>query len=712
MEQFDHLLAKSEQHGKITLVQHLHDVASIAVQVAKSMGLNERIAYKGAILHDIGKASGQFQKTLAKGFIRPPGFIFRHEIASLFFLSLIEEQESPAIIDMVVAHHKSIYKDAGGMGLFDLMDNMDDCFGVHAAGFASWVPDALDILQYFGFKVKNITIGEARQSFDKVVAYCQAKKYGYSQWKGLLMAADHLASAMDGEVSKIVPRLFIKPDLNFYKRQGALYPLSVIAGDDPRKHTLVTAPTGAGKTDFLLKRCKGRVFYVLPFQASINAMYERIKHDLRNTDAQVHLLHASSAIKMEGKSLEEKILQRHIGASVKVLTPHQLASLVFGTKGYEALIADLTGCDIILDEIHTYSATTQAIVLKIVEMLCALHCRVHIGTATMPTVLYNRLLQIMGGEDNVDEVSLSDDVLDTFNRHMVYKAECYEDLEQVIKDAIEAKKKILIVVNKVARSQDLFNRLSDQYTHVDKLLIHSRFKRTDRAILETKLKEVFNESKEACIVVATQVVEVSLDISFDLMITDAAPIDALIQRFGRINRKRTQETIGHYKPVYVIAPPDSKADALPYNIEILKKSYDVLPNVGLLQEKKLQELIDKVYPEVEMIDIDLNAVFVDGKWRIKELWHHPKSALLEILDIDSISCIEETDLALYESASYTEQAGMEIPVSYRSIAFNKLDQLKTGSRPFVIPSKAYDPELGFKAEYAKPEFYDVTLRFL
>ncbi len=78
-----------------------------------------------------------------------------------------------------------------------------------------------------------------------------------------------------------------------------------------------------------MKRCKGRVFYTLPFQASINAMYERFKSDLKDTDAEIHLLHAASALKVEGKQLEEKILQRHIGASVKVLTPHQTGIVGF-----------------------------------------------------------------------------------------------------------------------------------------------------------------------------------------------------------------------------------------------------------------------------------------------------------------------------------------------------------------------------------------------
>ncbi|HEY9259809.1 CRISPR-associated helicase Cas3' [Chitinophaga sp.] len=712
MKRFDHLLAKGERHGRTTLVQHLHDVAAIAVKVARNMDVDTQIAYRGAILHDIGKASGQFQNTLVKGFRRPPGFVYRHEIGSLFFISLTSEIERYAIIDMVVAHHKSIYKDAGEKGILDMIDTMDDCFERHSVGFESWGSDALDILKHFGFDVKPVSLADAQRNFEEVVSYCEAKTYGYSPWKGLLMAADHLASAMDNEVFNIVDQLFIKPDLSFYSREGELFPLSTIAGDDSRRHTLLTAPTGAGKTDFLLKRCTGRVFYTLPFQASINAMYERIKKDLEHTGAQVHLLHASSALKLEGKKLEETILQRHIGASVKVLTPHQMASLVFGTKGFEVLIADIRSCDVILDEIHTYSATMQAIVLKIVEMLCAIGCRVHIGTATMPTILYNRLLQIMGGINSVYEEALPDSILDTFDRHIVYKKCDFAEVEDVIGNAVKEKRKILIVSNRVIRSQELFNELCDKYPNVKKMLIHSRFKRGRRAELETMLKEVFNESEDACIVVATQVVEVSLDISFDLMITEAAPIDALIQRFGRINRKRNRETIGHYKPVYVLAPPENDKDALPYDIAVLRRSYEVLPDGALLKERDLQEMIDKVYPDIIFTDIDLDAVFVNGKWRIKELWHHPNSALLDALDIDTVTCIDEADQAFYESASYAEQSKLEIPVSYRAIAFNDLNKLKVGTRPFVIPSKAYHADEGFKARYAKPEFYDVTLRFL
>jgi len=709
----NHILAKSAKNGGTPLIQHLFEVAQLAEIVARNLGLNVSIARKGAILHDIGKVSPHFQETLNAKYQRPPGFVFRHEIASLFFISLLPENERKPIIEMIVAHHKSVYQDAGGKGLLDLLENDEDCLTTHMQDFDSWSVDALGILEIMGFKTEAITSEQAENNFYEAVDYCESKKYGYSQWKGVLIAADHLASALEGQLDTFSNRLYIQPDLSYYHaRKSELYPLSLISTNDSRLHTLVTAPTGAGKTDFLIRRCKGRVFYTLPFQASINAMYERIKDDLKNTNADVRLLHASSSIKIESGNIEEKILQRHIGASVKVLTPHQMASLVFGTKGYEAMIVDLKGCDVILDEIHTYSGTMQAIVLKIVEILCDLGCRIHIGTATMPTVLYNRIVEALGGKENIYEVQLPNDILDTFDRHTVYKSDSLDSLTEIIDQAIESKQKILLVCNQVKRSQDLFERLSIDYPEVKKMLVHSRFKRGQRSQLEDQLRNIYNVSTEACIVVSTQVVEVSLDISFDIMITECAPIDALIQRFGRINRKRTKETIGHFKPIYVLQPPTKKGEALPYDLEVLQSTFDILPNGELIRERNMQILIDSVYPTAQFIDIDWNSVFYDGAWKIRELWHRPKSALLETLDIDSVTCIEETDQELYEASNFEDRTKMEIPVSYRSVGYNKLDKSKIGSHPFIIPSKAYDNDLGLLINYAKPEFSDPTLRFL
>lgn len=707
MNNHQEILAKSEQNGHISLYQHLKNVADIARVMAKHIGLDEQVAVEGALLHDIGKTSPVFQQTLNATKQKKPGSVFRHEIASLFFLSLICKEHRDAVIDMIVAHHKSMYKDVRELGILDLDDNTE-CFEEHSRGFNQWSDIALDILESLGMKTHELSIEEAEDNYEYVINYCDKRKAGCSEWRGLMMAADHMASAMESVSEMPLDKLFIKPDLSFYNRQSELYPLSMISVDNNKKHTLVTAPTGAGKTDFLLRRCRGRVFYTLPFQASINAMYDRIKGDLSDTDAQVYLLHAASNLKMKDGTVEESIMQRHVGASVKVLTPHQMASVVFGIKGYEAMAMDLRGCDVILDEIHTYSDVMQSIVLRIIEILVALDCRVHVGTATMPTVLYEKILELLGGNDAVYEVKLDSKTLQTFNRHQIYKLKDKKESYDVIASVIESNSKLLIVCNQVKRAQEMYENIANLYPNVKRMLVHSRYKRRDRARLETELREEFNNLENTpCIVVSTQVVEVSLDISFDTMITECAPIDALTQRFGRINRKRTKDTIGHYKPIYVIAPSEDEKEALPYSKEVLNKTFGVLPDDGnVMEESHVQEMIDEVYPMVDFQNIDYTGVaFLDGKWLLKALCHHPKSALLETLDINSAVCITEEDKEKYVYENGSERIEMEIPVSYHSIAHRRLEQLNNGSRPFVIPNKGYDDEKGLMPDLCKTEYY-------
>lgn len=716
MQKFKHILAKSPAYGGTTLVDHLLHVVKVIEVIADYRGLDKDIAIKGAVLHDIGKTSAIFQKRLDANFkytltTKP----FRHEIASLFFLSLLDKGIHPQIIDMVVAHHRSTLRDSKRQGILDFENDRDNTFELHAIDWEDWSLTALGILQYFGWPVRNIDREEARQNYEYVVEYCENKPLGWSKWKGLLVAADHFASAMIDKTEEQVLRAFKHPDLNFYNRSSDLYPLSNISAGDDRPQTIVTAPTGAGKTDFLIRRCKGRFFYTLPFQASINAMYRRLKAELAvdNPGLDIRPLHASSRILVDKKtnSIEEKALQDKVGSAIKVLTPHQVASIAFGTRGFEAMLIDLMGCDVILDEIHTYSGVTKAIVLKIVEVLNHFKCRIHIGTATMPSELYDNILEILGAE-NVYQIKLNEKTLDTFDRHMVHKLESFDDAMPVIEKALANNEKVLVVCNRVNTAQTIYENLNEQFGTVRKLLIHSRFKRKDRAELETKLKDEFDKSTESCFVVSTQVVEVSLDINFDLMVTEAAPLDSLIQRFGRIHRKRTTETIGTYRPVFVLQPPENIQDAKPYELDVVQNSYNALPDGDILHERDLQKKLDLVFTDLQDAVIEQNCKFKDGLFLLRELTHEPKSVLLESLEIDSANCITEADVDLYKQANLDERVALEIPCRYKSIAFKGLDSLDVGSHPFIIPDKAYCDDLGLLSELLHPKNYDVDYTFL
>lgn len=720
------LYAKSPDNGGTTLHDHLEHVAIAAVCIACAWKLDERLLRIAALLHDIGKASPVFQSRLfqkQKPINQKP---FRHELASLFFLPLVDRQLWPALVELIVAHHKSIKNDARKKGLLDLLDEWEEeegegvVFEMHAQHWSEWSPIAIDLLAAFGdFEKRLITLTEAQEAFDFAIAYCQKahKKLGWSIYRGALMAADEFASAAIEATKRQVLRSFQTPNLQFYNRVSPLHPLSSMSASDPRPHTLVVAPTGAGKTDYLIRRCRGRFFYTLPFQASINAMFRRIAEDLENDnpDLDIRLLHGASKVVLSqsGIALEERLIQDKVGAAVKVLTPHQMAGMVFGIRGYEALMLDLRGCDIILDEIHTYTDVTKAIILKIVEILVHLGCRVHIGTATMPSVLYKQLLGILGGSEMVYEVALPTNELNRFDRHIVHKISGWESAFPLIKTALEGKQKVLIVCNQVKRAQEVFGQLQEAFPKFDKMLIHSRYMRSDRSQKEKDLKETYNNKTDGCIVVSTQVVEVSLDISFDLMITEAAPLDALIQRFGRINRKRTEDTIGKFKPVYVLPPPETEADARPYDLDVLKRSYDILPNGDVLHERDLQTKIDVVFPTVDSTSIDEHTIFQNGQFIIRELTHHKKSVFLDLLEIDSVMCIREQDVERYRISRAEERAMLEIPVHFNSIAYRKLDRLKeVGSSPFVIPDKAYSFQLGLELDKCVPENYDSEYNIL
>lgn len=706
------------------LVTHLQQVAIVAEKVAVGIGTDPVLARNGAILHDIGKAHPEFQRRLVEEY-RMGDLPFRHEISSCLFLSLFPEEMQQALIDMVIAHHKSIRKDARDKGLLDLTEEYEpqEIFEFHAGDWNGWSIKALDILCELGIDVKPITKKEAETSFFQVYDYCRStfKQKGYSNNRGLLQAADHFASALIDKTEVYSKRLFQKPNLNFFNRSNPLYPLSLKTTESQKPHTIVVACTGAGKTDFLFRRCEGRVFYTLPFQSSINAMFHRVSNDLasENPDLDIRLLHSASSLAIKGKTIEEKIIQGHIGSSIKILTPHQIAGIIFGTNGFEATLIDIKGCDVILDEIHTYTDITRAIVLKIVHVLKDLGCRVHIGTATMSTSLYNQILELLGKE-NVLEVQLNDEELDKFDRHTVHKIDSWESALPLINRAIDEDKKVLLVCNRVQSAQQVFDTITQLHPNTPAMLLHSRFKRGAREQKEKQLigkdgngrtTGEFNTSYKACIVVSTQVIEVSLDISFDMMVTECAPLDALIQRFGRINRIRTEYTIGKFKPVYVIAPPETTDEAKPYNLEILRESYKQLPDGEVLLEREIQQKIDDVFHVIEMPEIEEHAIFKKtGEWTINRLTHRPKSFLLERLEIDSVACIVEADEQYYLTANFEERMKMEIPIRYWSVF--KFNQISEGNKPFIVPDLAYSEEAGLDLEALKTAKSNIIYQIL
>ena len=716
------LYAKSPEQGGLTLLQHTQHVSDVAYKMAREYGFNTRLTRIGSVLHDLGKGHPYFQRTLSGAISDTEGACsdpHRHEISSLLFLPLFDKGDWPVLIDMVAAHHKSVratQNDASQRGLIDLVCvkyGANDVFNRHADyiydghndAWETWSARLKSVVQSFGIVFRPVSREDARAAFDYAVDYCEKRPFGWSRWRGLLMSADHFASEHMHDAKGLIQTYYREPNLAFYSRRSPMHPLSLLPADRRNRHTLVIAPTGSGKTDFLLRRCTGRVVYTLPFQASINAMYVRIDKDLNTKDdkrlkkeeqTDVRRVHASSRIQLRdadqpGKKVEEEqFRQRNPGGSVKITTPHQLASIVFKTSGHEAAALDVAGCDVILDEVHVYDNQARAMTLELVKALVQLNCRVHIGTATIPDDLKNRIIEALGGTRRVYAVRLGKRILTTFNRHEVHKVADEAAARELVKAVVtgDQKERILFVANRVKLAQERYIWAKEHLPGVPVLLVHSRFRRCDRAELESQI-DTFDKATGPCVVIATQVVEVSLDISFDRMVTDAAPLDSLVQRFGRVNRRRTAETRGKYKPVHVITPSETDKDIKPYDADVVRHSFDLLPD-GLLQETELQRLINEVYQEVAVPPIDTHTA------PLRELCHRPKSHLIDALEIEGAVCILKKDRALYLKPKGKNRQELEIPVPWRTIVSfaRALERLETGSYPFVVSDDwyQYDPD--------------------
>jgi CRISPR-associated endonuclease/helicase Cas3 len=165
------------------------------------------------------------------------------------------------------------------------------------------------------------------------------------------------------------------------------------------------------------------------------------------------------------------------------------------------------------------------------------------------------------------------------------------------------------------------------------LLLHSQFERSRRAELESILINDFNKSSEPCIVVSTQVVEVSIDINFDVLYTDCADIMSLIQRFGRVNRQRNN--IGIYKDVFAVNVNDGSGH-LPYDAIACKATFDELKKIdnNILDENYIQTIIDNVHPSIQIPAFQLASPIEDEKWKTEMYSHSVNESISSNLEFD------------------------------------------------------------------------------
>jgi CRISPR-associated endonuclease/helicase Cas3 len=616
----EHILAKS--NPQLSLKQHIDDGLTVWRQLQVLFPVAPQMTGKpniwellrlAIIMHDTGKGHSEFQKVL-RGNDNNNWKRQRHELFSLGFCNAlqIDEGDKQLIIRVVAGHHKSYTK---------LREFIEPNYKVETGDFEKEFGQ-LDITAILALitSYENVQLGEVQPLHPKEIisSYLKEKRRDDIQdyftlllMVGAFKQCDHLSSAFVTELGILKPVNFLfleKKQKTLQEQNKDLYAHQKEAAQTLGS-VILTAPTGSGKTETAILWLKhqmelkgqGRTFYVLPFTASINAMFERLRNEEKGMGEQaVGMIHGKldaylyDVFQECGRLEDQKALIKEVKEQfktlqtpLKVLTPFQLLKNIFGLSGFEKGIFEWVGGYFIFDEIHAYEPEVIAQIVVLLKYITRkLDANVFIMTATLPTFLREILQQAIGEHSTI---FAEPRLYDTFKRHRVLlKAGLLADNLNMIKADLADGKKVLVVCNTVLQAQEVYKALNEE-NH--RLLIHGSYSAKDRTEIEKQLHK-----QPPRLLIGTQAIEVSLDIDYDVIYTEPAPLDAIIQRFGRVNRERKKEPC----PCYVFTQRNKK-DAYIYSDSIIQRTLAVLNDIstksdGIIQEIELQNYIDQVYP--------------------------------------------------------------------------------------------------------------------
>lgn len=662
-EYLNHIWSKSPRREGLdseTLVKHTWYTLEFFVRLNKERPfLDTLIGYENFwkclfwafYFHDMGKAHPGFQESLRLE--RP--WVHRHEVFSLPFCNWISsnfsENDKLWIMSTIIFHHKepkeifSIYNTLDDDLHEDLNNTINQFEENTILLIWQWINEYLLLwLEELGLKriiepFKLVSQKEALNVFYKKgseIIVNNLKMVRKFIWKlknenthcklmsiafrGLMNVADYSASA---HIEKF-PKLTLISLEDFFNNSQLNNKYGLYCHQRKSLHTvgssILIAPTGTGKTESSLlwalsqKNQFGtfsRLFYMLPYQASMNAMYDRL---VGYGFGGVGLEHGRSVLALYKRMFDEKNHQKTRNARwlkqlarlnyypVKVLSPYQLMKALFRLKTYELMLVDYFNSLIIIDEIHVYEPEKMALILGLINYLRRnFNARFFIMSATMPSFLIKWLKKCAG---NFSIIRASTELYNKYCRHQLFLIEKEITDEsvskQIVDEAIEGKN-VLVCCNRVSQSQKVYSQLFELLKkrcniNVELLLIHGRFNGRDRLLIEKRIHNLMgtnSKRKKTIVLVATQVIEVSMDIDFDILFSELAPLEALIQRFGRINRKNN---LG-LAPVKVLTIPADGQNV--YDDLLINKTKVILETINgkKIQEQEVNNLLDCLYSE-------------------------------------------------------------------------------------------------------------------
>lgn len=510
---------------------------------------------------------------------------------------------------------------------------------------------------------------------------------------------------------------------------------------------LIEAPMGEGKTEAALflaahlakHHGKSGMYVALPTAATSNQMYNRFSKLLNSHNIDGSRLLHSMAWLLDTHTPEQRAnsedadtimdwlapLRRGLLAQYAVGTVDQVMMAVLKIKYGVLRLLGIQSKVIVIDEVHAYDSYMYAIIERLLKWCSELHIPVILLSATLPRERRQNLIAAYSGI--TEEIKLSEQyplitavssgqmgeqysVPDTFMKSEV-AIEClpllnkWEDVSKLALGKLENGGCICILVNTVRDAQELYKTLSMQNSNpsIGLFLFHARYPAGRRLDIEQNCLQSFGQDNllaqsnkcrpNKAILVATQVVEQSLDLDFDYMISAVAPIDLLLQRMGRLHRHIRTRPDSFKKPQLTVliseGEIDNTATAAVYAPWILKKTMEVLKDINLIHlPQDIRPLVDSIYGKKPLEnDADyknwtemIMKEDISSEWAKAAVFPEPQKEYFFAAENTNIFFDEGDDNTLYKEAK------TRIGLEQKTIAFiptSWVEKLACSSKDFA-----------------------------
>lgn len=416
-----------------------------------------------------------------------------------------------------------------------------------------WMPKRIEINEHE--KKKWILISGFLQRCDHFASYCEEMK-SQDEIEIEILSYDKIKE----NITYIINEKTKQTD-------SSLWQIKKLEENNRKEGSIILiAPTGCGKTEFSFLWSNGKkFFYTLPLRAAVEQIYERAKNIFG--DDKTSLLHSDADVYLLGHNNElEKLkiyeLAKHLSFPAMISTGDQFFPYALRPPGYERIYSAFTYSRLIIDEVQAYDPKASAIIVKFIEDIKRLGGEFLLMTATLPDYIKTQLERRIGPDDS-QLINLYEDEKEKYDRFIKHHIEfCvienskhgkrpdYTIKNDIIEEIITlgSNNRVLVVLNTVNQAKKVYetiigkNKKNNFIKEDNIILFHSQFTINQKNKIRQQIEKLFSNPKpkddnEGKILVATQVVEAALDLDADYLFTEIAPMDALIQRMGRVCRR-------------------------------------------------------------------------------------------------------------------------------------------------------------------------------